>query len=342
MAFRIIFLEEFGKAFVPKRFIPDLRAYLLKAGFNEVPYRFFGFLFYISALITGLIFLTFVYPYLRQLSLFEVYLYSFVGWFLIQIFFATLFILLVYFYLDLKIYHRTKKMEEQLPDFLQVLSANLKGGMTFERALWSAIKPRFGILGSEMAKASKKVMTGYEVSKALIELSDKYNSLMLKRTVDLIISEVESGGNAAQLIDRLVDNLKETKELKNEMSAAAISYVIFISAIVVVISPLLFSLSFHLLNLVLSFIGRVAAASAGSSHLPFAFSPVHTSTADFKIFSIAAIVVISFFSSLIVSIVEKGDMKGGLKYIPIYIFGSVIFYFFFMKVLGALFSGILK
>ena len=341
MTMKIIFLEEFGKAFVPKKAIPNLRKYLLKAGFNEVPYKFFGMLFYVSALITTLIFIAFIYPYLKRFSLFEIYVYSFIGWFLVQLFFSALFILLVYFYLDIKIYHRTKKMEEQLPDFLQVLSANLKGGMTFERALWAAVKPRFNVLGSEMAKASKKVMTGYEISKALTELADKYDSLMLRRTVDLMISEVESGGNVAELIDRLVRNLKETKALKDEMSASAIAYVIFISVIVVVISPLLFALSFHLLILIINFIGQLSVATQRVSALPFVFSKVNIDPADFKLFSIAAIFAISLFSSLIVAIVEKGDMKGGIKYIPIYIFGSMALYTIFMKVLGALFAGII-
>ena len=256
-------------------------------------------------------------------------------------FFAVFFVLLVYFYLDLTIYFRTKKMEEQLPDFLQVLSANLKGGMTFEKALWTAVKPRFNVLGSEMAKASKKVMTGDEISKALTELADKYDSLMLRRTVDLMISEVESGGNVAELIDRLVDNLKETKALKDEMSASAIAYVIFISVIVVVISPLLFALSFHLLILITSFIGQLSSATQRVSALPFVFSKVNLDPQDFRVFSIVSILVISFFSSLIVSIVEKGDIKGGIKYIPIYIFGAMALYTIFMKVLGALFAGII-
>ena len=341
MALKIIFLDEFGKAFVPKKIIPNLRKYLLKAGFNDVPYKFFGVLFYVSALITTLIFIAFIYPYLKKFSLFEIYIYSFLGWFVVQLFFATLFIMLVYFYLDLKIYYRTKKMEEQLPDFLQILSANLKGGMTFEGALWAAVKPRFNVLGSEMAKASKKVMTGYEVSKALIELSDKYDSLMLRRTVDLMISEVESGGNVAELIDRLVDNLKETKALKNEMSASAIAYVIFISVIVVVICPLLFALSFRLLNLTLNLVSQISSTTQRVGTLTFLFSKSNVNPDDFKLFSIVAILLISFFSSLIVSIVEKGDIKGGVKYIPIYIFGSISFYLFFMKILGIFFAGVL-
>ena len=344
METQVIFLEEFGKAFVPKRFRPNLRQYLLKAGISEVPYRFFGVLFYISALIATLIFIIFIFPYLKRFSLLEIFLYSFISWFAVQLFFATLSILLVYFYLDIKIYHRTKRMEEQLPDFLQVVSSNLKGGMTFERALWAAIKPRFDILGSEIAKASKKVMTGYDVSKALTDLGDQYDSLMLKRTIDLMISELESGGNIAELIDRIVDNLKETKELKDEMSAAGISYVIFISVIVILIGPLLFALSFHLLNIILGFVSKFSAAMQRVSSVSFLFSvstsDVKLNPKDFKLFSLAAIFIISLFSSLIVSIVEKGDIKGGLKYIPIYTIGSVAFYFIFLKILGTLLGNI--
>ena len=341
MAFKIIFLEEFGKAFVPKRIIPNLRKYMLKAGFNEVPYKLFGMLFYVSAFITTIIFVSFIFPYLKRFSFFETYIYSFLGWFVVQLFFVTLFILFIYFYLDLRIFFRTKKMEDQLPDFLQIVSANLKGGLTFERALWAAIKPRFDILGSEMAKASKKVMTGYEVGKALTELSDKYDSLMLRRTVDLMISELESGGNVADLIDRLVDNLKETKSLKDEMSASALAYVIFISVITILISPFLFALSFHLLKILLSFIDKLSLATQTARSLPFSFSKAQVDVNDFRKFSIITLFVISFFSSLIVAIVEKGEIKRGVKYIPIYTIGSIGLYFIFIKMIGLIFGGVL-
>ena len=338
MAVKIIFLEEFGKAFVPKKFIPTLRKYMLKAGFDEVPYKFFGLLFYISAAITFFLYIIYIFQYLKKFSLFEIYIYSAIAWFIAQMFFAIFFFLLVYFYLDLRIYSRTKKMEDQLPEFLQVLSSNLRGGMTFEKALWAAIKPRFEILGIEMAKVSKKVMTGYEVSKALTELADKYDSLMLRRTVDLMISELESGGNVAELIDRIVDNLKETKALKNEMSGAAIAYVIFISVIVVVISPLLFALSSQLLIVIVSFVDKLSGATQATTTLPFTFSKVNVKPEDFRIFSTIAIFVISFFSSMIVSIVEKGDIKGGIKYIPIFVVGSMAMYYFFINVIKTFFT----
>jgi len=340
MAFRIIFLEEFGEAFVPKRVTPYLRRYLLKAGIPHVPYKFFGALFYLTAIITGALFILYIYPFLLQYSQLVLLSASAVMWFVIQISLAAFFILVVYFYMDLRIYKRTKKLEEMLPDFLQVVSSNLKGGLSFENALWGAIKPRFSILSNEMAEVSKKVMTGHDVSSALNELGQKYDSLMLRRSVDLMISELEGGGNIADLIDRIVENFKETKSLKEDISASAVAYTIFIAAIVIVIAPLLFSLSFHLLTIILSFVAKLSVTASRVESLPITFTGVAVDPDNFRYFSIAALSIISFFSSLIVSIVEKGHIKSGLKYIPIFMIGSLFLYFVFMKILGFVFGSL--
>jgi len=341
MPFKIIFLEEFGKAFVPKRAIPHMRVFLLKAGIPAVPYKFFGALFYLTAAITAAIYLIYVYPFLLQYSQIVLLALSTVTWFLIQISIAAIFIMFVYFYVDLRIFIRTKKMEDKLPDFLQMVASNLKGGMSFENSLLGAIKPRFTILANEMAEVSKKVMTGHDVDKALSELSMKYNSPMLRRSIDLMISELESGGQIADLIDRIVANIKETKSLKEEISASAVAYTIFMAAIVIVIAPLLFALSFNLLTVILSFVARLSTATgSGIGALPFSITEVSVKPENFRNFSIAAIAIISFFSSIIVSIVEKGNIKSGLKYIPIFIISSLLLYMLFMKVLGGLFGGI--
>ncbi len=340
MPLKLVFLDEFGKAFVPKKAVPYLRKYLLKANISPVPYKFFGALFYLTALITAIIYILFIYPFLTQYPPLALLLLSFSSWFVTQFFFAALFIMLIYFYLDLKIYRRTKHLEEMLPDFLQVVSSNLKGGMSFENSLWAAIKPRFSILANEMAEVSKKVMTGYDVDKALIELSEKYNSTTLKRAVDLIISELESGGNIAELIDKVVENMKRTKNLKADMVASATSYIIFIGVIVVLIAPLLFSLSYTLLIVVSGFMSKISSATQNAPNIPFSFGQVSVDLESFKIFSYLAVSVIALFSSMIVAIVEKNDIRGGIKYIPMFLAGSLIFYTIFMNVLSLLFSGL--
>ena len=340
MAVKIIFLEEFGKAFVPERAIPYLRMFLLKAGIPNVPYKFFGALFYLTAIITAIVYLLFIYPFLLGYSQVVLLIASMIAWFVIQISLAVIFILLVYFYVDLLIYKRTKKMEEMLPDFLQVVSSNLRGGMSFENALLSSIKPRFNILANEMAEVSKKVITGHDIGTALSELGHKYNSPILKRSIDLMISELKSGGQIADLIDRVVDNIKDIKVLKEEISASAVIYMIFISAIVIFIAPLQFALSFNLLIVILGFVTKLSTATSGATLLPFDVGESSVDPDDFRFFSIMSLVIISFFSSLIVSIVEKGHIKSGLKYIPIFLFSSLALYFIFMKILTGVFSGI--
>jgi type II secretory pathway component PulF len=231
-------------------------------------------------------------------------------------------------------------MEEMLPDFLQVVSSNLKGGLSFENALWGAIKPRFTILADEMAEVSKKVMTGHDVGSALYELGQKYNSPMLRRSAHLMISELESGGNIADLIDRIVVTFKDTSSLKEDISASSMTYTIFISVIVIFIAPLLFALSFHLLIIILSFVAKLSVTTSRVESLPFTFTDVVVDPGNFKLFSITAISIISFFSSLIVSIVEKGNIKSGLKYIPIFLIGSLFMYFVFMSVISIVFKSL--
>lgn len=340
MSIKIIFLEEFGKAFIPERAIPYIRRYLFKAGILKVPYKFFGALFYLSVAITGFVYIFYIYPMFQSYLHFKFFLLAFLSWFLLQSSLALLFILLIYFYLDMRIFNRTKELEKALPDFLQAVSSNLKSGQTFEESLWNSINPKFSILANEIAEVSKKVMTGEDVDVALIEFSEKYNSPMLRRAVDLIIGEVKSGANIADILDKIIRNIKETRVLKDEMSASAVAYIIFISAIVIFIAPLLFALSFNLLVLVDGFSSKIVVATQKTSSLPFNISEIKINFDHFRIFTMSAVAIISIFSSMIVSIVEKGNIKGGLKYVPLYLFGSLGFYLIFLKVLSYIFVGL--
>jgi len=334
-------IESLGKAFVPKRFRPDLRKYFLKAGYLSIPYKLFGILFYLTAVMTGIIYFMFIFKYAAEQNTIVLLIGTFISWAIIQIMLASIIISTIYFYTDLKIYDRTKQMEEVLPDFLQIVSSNLKGGMSFEKALWSAINRKFKVLSEEIGIAAKKVMTGEEIEVALEEFIEKYNSPMLKRSIELIISEVEGGGKISDIIDRVIYNLKQTKDLKEEMSASVLTYVIFITTIVILISPGLFALSYNLLIMIGTFMSKLSLGNLSSTgiNMPLSFSGVSIDPNLFKTFSYAALGTIAIFSSMIVSIIQKGTIKGGIKFIPIFVASSLFFYWLFMYILSIAFSG---
>jgi archaeal flagellar protein FlaJ len=336
------FAEEFGKAFIFKKVRPKIKNFVMQAGYDDVPYETFGFLFYASLLVTYFIYILFIYPKINTVvgegNSISVLLITFISWVIIQIIILVMIVTYLYLSMNIKIYQRTKEIERILPDYLQLVSSNLRGGLSFEKALWSAIRPEFGVVAKEVTMVYKKVMTGNDLAEALREFTNKYDSPVLRRSFDLIIGEVESGGEIALIVDKVIENIRKTKALKEEMNASTLTYMIFIGAIVIVVAPGLFALSYYLLSIMAGFSSQLS--NMNTANMPISFSADSVSAADFKTFSILAILMVSFFSSLIVSLIEKGDIKGGVKYIPAFMISSSIIYQIFLVVFGYFFAGL--
>lgn len=331
-------IEEFGRAFIPKNIRPKLRSYLLKAGIQEVPYKQYGWLFILSIIITGILYIGLFFPYLKDYGPLTFMVLTAIIWFILQIVMLILVMAILYIKYDLHIINRTRKIEDVLEEFLRYVSENLKAGMPFEKALWEAIRPQFGVLAEEIRLVAKKVMTGQDTTEALQEFTEKYDSPILKRSFQLIIEGIKGGGEIAYLIDKIEQDIRETKELKQEINATNTTYVIFLTLIVIVITPILFALSYNLLLVLKGLAGKISSAAGSSSALPFDLSKVNIKEGNFETFSTFALAIVATFSSMIVSIIRKGNIKEGLKYIPIFIASSLLMYTIFKGILTAVFK----
>ncbi len=332
-------LAQFGSAFTPKSIRPHLRGYLGKAGFHGEPYTFLGVIFLVSMIFSALTYVIFVSPQFIGMNALLVGILAFVSFSLISFFYLGVFAGFAYLYLDFKVFTRVRQIEEILPEFLQLVSTNVKSGLSFEYALWYSMRPKFGILTTEMQFVLKKVMTGHELGDALEEFAAKYNSPALSRTIHLIIGELDSGGKISHILDSVVTNLKNNQKMRAEMSASAVTYIIFIGAVVIVISPALFALSFNLLAFIQEFVTKLAA-TGGADQAPFKINPESMNLDEFRIFSAVAVSLIGVLSSMIVAVIEKGDVRAGLKYIPVFLIGSAICYFLASVILESIFGGI--
>ncbi len=342
------FLEDVGRAFIPSKFREKLRLYMMKAGYETVPYSFFGILFFVMVLLTLIIHFIFLLPIISGFGVIgqvtvvlALWIFGLGGLIVLTMFF-------IWSYLNIKIYNRTKEMEFKLPDYLSLVVTNLKSGMSFDKSLWSAIRPEFGVLSQEIGMVSKRVMTGNDTTDALGEFAMRYDSPILRRSINLIVSEIESGGEIATVIERVIDNLRKTRQLKQEMAASVVSYMIFISVIVLFLAPMLFALSNMILKVIINFAGQIASTPSGG--LSGSGGSMFTSLSkladngdslmkNFKLFCYMALGVISLFAGVIVSIIEKGDIRGGIKYIPIFVTISLVVFAISLKLLDNLFSG---
>jgi len=337
-------IEGVGKAFIFDRIRPNLRRYLLKAAIVDVPYKLFGWLFWLSILPVAFMFIFRGWNFILSLeqNIVIEFILALVLWTVVHLIVIFAIILMIYVYLDLRIFNRTKKMEAVLPDFLRMVAENLKGGMPFEKALWSSIRPEFGILANEIMLSAKKVMTGEDVETALKSFTEKYDSPLLRRSFDLIIEGMKGGGKTVDVIDRVIDTIEETRELKAEMAATNLSYTIFVVIIVVVVAPGLFTLSFQFLTVLQGISGKISGAGgseAASAGLPIDFGNISVDPSVFQAFSINALLVISFFSALMISIIQNGSIKAGVKYIPMLMISSHLVYRGAMVIATGIFSG---
>ena len=258
------------------------------------------------------------------------------------IFVLLIFAMWVMFYLavDLKIFKRRVDIEEVLPDFLQLTASNINAGMTIDRALWYAVRPRFGILAKEIEMVAKETMSGVDLKIALEKFASRYDSAILKRSISMLNEGVEAGGKIGDLLNRIATNIQEQKSLLKEMSANVTTYVIFITFATIIAAPFLFALSGVLIEVVKNLGSAFGSTTNVASNVGIAltFSGTGVTKSDFNIFAVVSLLITSFFSAIMISTIKKGNVKSGIKYIPIFIFVSLTLYIvasgFASKLLG--------
>lgn len=321
------FREKFRKAQQKKITAQErkqkLREYLERAGIEINTKKLFKIFFNIAILINLLVsgYLIYYFSANYGISWGTIISSMIVLW--VFIFLLLIFGMWIVFYLavDLRIFKRKVDIEDVLPDFLQLTASNINAGMTIDRALWFAVRPRFGVLAKEIEVVAKETMSGVDLKTALEKFASRYDSAVLKRSISMLNEGVEAGGEIGDLLNRIASNIQEQKAMLKEMSANVTTYVIFITFATVVAAPFLFALSGVLIEVVQTLgttLGGVsnAAATAG---IALTFSGTGVSQSDFRIFAIVSLIITSLFSAMMVSTIKKGNVKSGVKYIPIFI-----------------------
>jgi len=247
---------------------------------------------------------------------------------------ATL-IALFHGYLTVRIYNRVKHMEEILPNYLQLVASNIRSGMMIDKALWLAIRPRFGVLAKEMEMVAKKSMAGEDIIIALKYFAKKYDSELIKRSIGLLVDGMESGGKIASLLNKISWSIREAQITRKEMAANVTTYVIFISFTVLVAAPFLYALGHTLLIVMQKILPNIRGGGIGISIGNIGITPK-----EFTTFSILSLSITSFMSAMIVSTIQKGSVKAGIKYVPVFIATTVILFIIAKTILGSVFGGL--
>ncbi len=235
---------------------------------------------------------------------------------------------------------RIKKLEEVFPDFLQLMSSNLRAGMTVDRAILLSSRPEFAPLDKEILQTGKDLATGKDIAKTLLDMSKRLESERIHKTILLIISGIQAGGDLAILLEQTAVSMRERKFVEKKAASSVLMYVIFIFLAVSIFAPALFSLSNVLVEVLTNILSGLPETDT-SANLPFTLSKINISIAFIKYFSIIFMITIDFFSSLVLGLVSKGQEKQGLKYFPIIVALSMAVFFGARIIIARFLEGLL-
>lgn len=257
--------------------------------------------------------------------------------------FLTSFILLSFmFYMHLYyiIDDRTKRVENILPDYLFVMSANLRAGMSPFNAFRLAALPDFGPLKEEVDAVASKAATGGSLSHALIELSQRVDSDLLRRTITFFEKGTKAGGKMADLLEVSAEEMRKVHELKKEMEIQTKSYMIFIVFIVIFIIPLLLSISSQFLQIMVKMRNEQASVISGAEFGRFYFlkTQINIQPSFIDVLAIVSLTSITFLVSIFIGTISEGKLLYGVKYYPVVLVLSLILYVAFRFVVSSMLS----
>lgn len=246
---------------------------------------------------------------------------------------------------------RKKEIETVLPDILLLTSANIKSGMTIDRAILFSARPEFGTLSDHFKKAAFKVYSGAEVEETLSGMTHNIKSGIFGRTIDLLVEGIKGGGSVAKLLEETATDIRNSEAVQREIKSTVTMYVMFLVIAGVIGAPVLYAISTFMVTSISSMWGQQgsggaemsnAMAASGSSFITFS-SPAGLDVSTFSYFAIGAIIITTFFAGIIISMIQTGNAKQGIKYVPILVSASLTIYFairaVLMKIFGAMMSG---
>lgn len=246
--------------------------------------------------------------------------------------------------------NRARRIEDVLPDALQMMSANIRAGMTMENAIWMAAKPELGPLEEEIRVVSGKAFGGKPVTDALLEMASRVRSRMLERAVKLLNEGIQLGGELAPLLDEVARDLKMNRMLAKEIASATTMYMIFIIFTSVIASPVMFAASVYYAEMSY-FIstqraievpsGGIGGVSGGGLTSMIATGGKRADAitpGEVFQFAVACISLTTFFGALTLSEIRYGKMTRGLKYIPIFMITALLIFFLVNGALRSMFG----
>ncbi len=196
-------------------------------------------------------------------------------------------------------YKWRKAVNEHLPDLFRSIVQAQETGMTLPQALEEASKRDYGPLTNELKKMTTQISWGMTFEEALLALGRRVNTVLIQRTVPIIIEASRSGGHVERVFDPMGKFIQTTLLLDKERRNQTRPYIaiIYVAFFVFLFTIILLFKSFFASIEGLPMLGSAVMAPEGMQRIFFHMTAIQ-----------------GFFGGLVAGKMGKGTINAGLKH----------------------------
>ncbi len=123
---------------------------------------------------------------------------------------------------------RIRRMEERFPDFLRDLASSHRGGLTLPSAVTIAARGNYGPLTDEVSRMADQMSWNVSFREALQRFSERVNTPLIERAVNLILEADRSGGSTVDVLLAAARDARQIKTMENERGLSMSLYTIVV------------------------------------------------------------------------------------------------------------------
>jgi flagellar protein FlaJ len=196
-------------------------------------------------------------------------------------------------------YKWRKSIDERLPDLFTTIVQAQETGRTLPQALEEASKRDYGPLTAELKKMTTQISWGMSFEEGLLAFGKRVNTVLVERTVPMIIEASRSGGHVEKVFDPMGKFIQTTLLLDKERRTQTRPYIaiIYVAFFVFLFTIILLFRSF--------FVGMEGLPGMTAGIMP----PSQIQRMFFNMTSIQA-----FFGGLVAGKMGDGTINAGLKH----------------------------
>ena len=118
---------------------------------------------------------------------------------------------------DIKRRHRLKRFMNHFPEALEMFARSLRAGHSFTGAIQLVAQEMPDPIGPEFSKVFEEQNLGIPLRQALIGMTDRVDILDVKFFVTAILIQRETGGNLAEIIDKIAYVIRERFRVQGQL-----------------------------------------------------------------------------------------------------------------------------